>query len=101
MGQMNYKEEVDREFSSRRKKSYEAYQRAKQVIPAGVMARGRLFSPYPFYIQKGESDRLDEQSLIVMIRPQIGACPSDYGCDTEGSGEPVCDSTKEEYLWLA
>ena len=54
MGQTNYKEEVDREFSSRRKKSYEAYQRAKQVIPAGVMARGRLFSPYPFYIQKGK-----------------------------------------------
>jgi glutamate-1-semialdehyde 2,1-aminomutase len=34
-------------------KSAKAYQRAKRVIPSGVLSRARLVDPYPFYVKKG------------------------------------------------
>src|SRR4030042_5065747 len=84
MGQTEYKEEIEREFSARRKKSYEAYLKAKQVIPAGVMSRARLFSPYPFYIQGGKGSKVTDLDGNELID-----CAMGYGPQILGHAHPV------------
>ncbi len=84
MGQTSYKEEIEREFSTRRKKSYEAYLKAKEVIPAGVMSRARLFFPYPFYIQGGKGSKVTDLDGNVIID-----CAMGYGPQILGHSHPV------------
>jgi glutamate-1-semialdehyde 2,1-aminomutase len=84
MGQKNYKEEVEKEFSARRKKSYDAYLKAKEVIPAGVMSRARLFSPYPFYIQGGKGSKVTDLDGNELID-----CAMGYGPQILGHAHPV------------
>jgi glutamate-1-semialdehyde 2,1-aminomutase len=91
MGQTNYKEEVEREYSARRKKSYEAYLKAKEVIPAGVMSRARLLSPYPFYIHEGKGSK-----VIDLDGNELIDCAMGYGPQILGHAHPVINDAIRE-----
>jgi len=45
-------------LARRTPKSQEAFQKAKTVIPSGVMSRPRLFKPYPFFVKEGKGSRI-------------------------------------------
>jgi glutamate-1-semialdehyde 2,1-aminomutase len=45
-------------LASRTGKSLVALQKAKTVIPSGVMTRSRLFRPYPFFVKYGKGSRI-------------------------------------------
>jgi glutamate-1-semialdehyde 2,1-aminomutase len=45
-------------LANRTPQSREAFERAKKVIPSGVMSRPRLFKPYPFFVKYGKGSRI-------------------------------------------
>ena len=45
-------------LAERTQKSREAFQKAKTVIPSGVMSRPRLFKPYPFFVKYGKGSKI-------------------------------------------
>jgi glutamate-1-semialdehyde 2,1-aminomutase len=45
-------------YRSRTKRSAELYERAKEILPAGVTYRGRHFDPYPFTAVYGKAQKL-------------------------------------------
>jgi glutamate-1-semialdehyde 2,1-aminomutase len=84
MGRIDFKAEIEKDFSARRKKSYEAYLKAKEVIPAGVMSRARLFTPYPFYIKAGKGSK-----VIDVDGNELIDCAMGYGPQILGHAHPV------------
>src|SRR5512143_1071499 len=75
---------VEEKLRARMPKSYEAYLRAKEVIPAGVMSRVRLFSPYPFYVRAGKGSKIVDLDGNEMID-----CAMGYGPLILGHAHPV------------
>ena len=53
----------------RTKKSHQAYEKAKEIIPAGVVSRGRLYPPYPFFVRKAK-----EALCISLIELNLTTC---------------------------
>lgn len=84
MNEVEFKGEIEQNFASRMKKSYEAYLRAKKVIPAGVMSRARLFLPYPFYVRAGKGSK-----VIDLDGNEIIDCAMGYGPLILGHAHPV------------
>ena len=81
---MEFNGEIERKLASKRPKSYEAYQRAKTVIPAGIMSRARIFSPYPFYVREGKGSKIIDLDGNEMID-----CAMGYGPLMLGHAHPV------------
>jgi glutamate-1-semialdehyde 2,1-aminomutase len=75
---------IEKKLASRTRKSLEAYEQAKKVIPAGVMSRARLFSPYPFYIRGGRGSK-----IIDLDGNEIIDCAMGYGPLILGHAHPV------------
>jgi glutamate-1-semialdehyde 2,1-aminomutase len=84
-------EKIEKRFKNSRQKSYEAYLKAKEIIPAGVMSRSRMFYPYPLYISGGKGSKifdLDENEIID--------CAMGYGAMILGHSHPyVTESIRE------
>jgi glutamate-1-semialdehyde 2,1-aminomutase len=76
--------EIEKKLASRMKKSYTAYELAKTVIPAGVMSRARLLSPYPFYVREGKGSK-----IIDLDGNEIIDCAMGYGPLLLGHAHPV------------
>lgn len=91
MGEAKLKEALDKKFASSRQKSYEAYLRAKEVIPAGVMSRARLFSPYPFYVREGKGSK-----IIDVDGNEVIDCAMGYGPLLLGHAHPVVTEAIQE-----
>ena len=74
---MNYLEDiktVETKYKKIMTKSYEAYKKAKKIIPSGVMSRSRLFNPYPLFIKKGKGSK-----IIDLDGNEIIDCAMGYG----------------------
>jgi len=67
----------------RTKKSYQAYEKAKELIPAGVVSRGRLYPPYPFFIKKAKGSRIVDYDDNEYID-----CATSYGAAILGHCPP-------------
>jgi glutamate-1-semialdehyde 2,1-aminomutase len=78
------KETIEHKLAANRKKSLEAYQKAKTVIPAGVMSRARLFSPYPFYVREGKGSK-----IVDVDGNEIIDCAMGYGPLILGHAHPA------------
>jgi glutamate-1-semialdehyde 2,1-aminomutase len=75
---------VEEKLRRRMPKSYEAYLRAKEVIPAGVMSRVRLFSPHPFYVRAGKGSK-----VVDLDGNEVIDCAMGYGPLILGHAHPV------------
>jgi len=83
MDRDNMKDDVLKILTERTKKSYEAYEKAKEIIPAGVVSRGRLYPPYPFFVKKAKGCRIvdyDDNEYVDCATSYgaaiLGHCPS-------------------------
>ena len=80
-------------LKQRTKKSWEAYQKAKEVIPAGVLSRGRLYPPYPFFVKEAKGPR-----LIDLDGNEYVDCATTYGASILGHIPPVVVEAVQEAI---
>ncbi len=68
----------------RTQKSHQAYEKAKKIIPAGVVSRGRLYPPYPFFVKRANGCRIIDYDDNEYID-----CATSYGAAILGHCPPV------------
>jgi glutamate-1-semialdehyde 2,1-aminomutase len=78
-------------LASRTGKSLEAFQKAKTVIPSGVMSRPRLFRPYPFFVKYGKGSKIVDLDGNEYIDCSMGYGPLMLG----HAPDPVVKATQE------
>ena len=84
MAEITYNTGTEKKLAQRTQKSHAAYLRAKEVIPAGVMSRARIYAPYPFYVQKGVGSK-----VIDLDGNEVIDCAMGYGPLLLGHAHPV------------
>ena len=48
---------LEQEYAATRPRSRALHDRARQAMPSGVAHDGRVFSPFPFYVERAEGAR--------------------------------------------
>ncbi len=77
-------DDVLRILIERTQKSQQAYEKAKRIIPAGVVSRGRLYPPYPVFVKKANGCRIIDYDDNEYID-----CATSYGAAILGHCPPM------------